>query len=186
MDKIKRNKIILSVFISLLMITSIAGFIGLPESNPGNDFETKTFNGIEFQNINNRWVSVDNNQIALFFDPEIIGKQNVLNIQKLNSGEKIYFSTDQNSTDNQRIYQEINSLTALLKPRAVNSCYEDSEQCRTLPLKTCEDAKDLNKVVVIKKEKITNISYNNNCLEITGTETDIVKFIDQLILGLLS
>ena len=186
MDKIKRTKIILALFICFLMITSIAGFISLPEPNQDNNFETKTFNGIEFKNINNRWVTlVNNNQIALSFDPEIIGKQDILNIQELNSGEKIYFSTDQNSTD-QRIYQEINSLTALLKPKAVNSCYEDSEKCKTLPLKTCNDAKGLNKVIIIKKQKITNIKYNNNCLEIIGTETEIIKFIDQLILSLLS
>ena len=169
------------------MITSIAGFVSFPDSSQNNNYETKIFKGVEFKNINNRWVTdINNNQIALSFDPEELGEQMVVDVQKLNLGEKIYFSTDQNSTDNLRIYQDINSLKGLLKPKSVNSCYIDNEKCKTLQLRTCKDAKDLNKVVIIKKEKISNITYSNNCLEIRGTETEIIEFIDKLILDLLT
>jgi hypothetical protein len=185
MDKIKKRKLIIAVFISLLMITSIAGFISLPSDNQ-NNFVTKTYEGIEFANINNKWVTNRNNiQIALSFDPEVIGEQDIVNINLLNLGEKIYFSSDQNET-NFRIFQELNQLTQLLKPKVINSCHIENEICKNLPLKTCSDAKDLNKVIVIKKDTIKNIKYANNCLEISGTETEIIKFIDQMILSILT
>ena len=166
------------------MITSIAGFVIFPESE-NNVNEIKKFRGFDFVNINNKWVAaVNNNQVVISFDPELVGEQNIIPIGELNSGEKIYFSSDQNAT-NYQIYQEINSLAPLLKPKTVNSCLEDSEICAKLPLKTCNDAKDLNKVIVIKEQNITSINYKNNCLELIGTETDIIKFIDQLILSLI-
>ena len=168
------------------MITSIAGFISLPSDNQNNNFETKTYKGLEFSNINGKWVTgINNIQVALSFDPETIGNQEVIIPSVLNFGDKLYFSTDQNET-NFRIYQEINVLSSLLNPKTINSCYEDSNVCSKLPLKACTDAKDLNKVIVIKKENIQNIKYADNCLEISGSEVEIIKFIDQLILDLLT
>ena len=78
-----------------------------------------------------------------------------------------------------------NIFSQLISPKIINSCYIDSEVCKKLPVKTCNDAKDLNKVIIIKKENKTNIKYNNNCLEIIGNEIEIVKFIDKLILELI-
>ncbi len=181
----KKKKLILALFISFLMVTSIAGFISLPSDN--SNIETKQYKGLEFSYINDKWVAFVNNiPIQLAFDPEILGEQEIVNLNKLNSAEKIYISTDQNETGNFLIYQELNSLSQLLIPKTINSCFEDSQECVKLPLKSCEDAKDLNKVIVIKKENNTNIKYNNNCLEIIGSESEIIKFIDQLILSSLT
>lgn len=179
---LKKKKLILAVFISILMITSIAGLINLPENQ--NSTIKKIYNGIEFNYINNKWIALVNNlQIPLSFDPEILGSQNITSVNELNSAQKIYLSNNQNLTNN--IYQEVSIFTQLSSSKIINSCYEDSEACKKLPVKTCNDAKDLNKVIIIKKENKTNIRYLNNCLEIIGNEIEIVKFIDQLILDLL-
>ena len=167
------------------MITSIAGFISLPSDNP-NNFATKVYKGIEFSNINNKWVASKNNpQVALSFDPEIIGEQDIIDINVFNFAEKLYVSTDQNET-NFRIYQEVSQLSQLLKPKVINSCYIENEICKSLPLKTCTDAKALNKVMVIKVGNTHSIKYGDDCLEIKGGETEIIRFIDQMILSILT
>ncbi|MBS3171551.1 hypothetical protein J4449_02990 [Candidatus Woesearchaeota archaeon] len=179
----KKKKLILAIFISFLMISSIAGFITLPANE--NNFEIKIYKGLEFSNINNKWVYLlNNNPIPLSFDPELLQEQDITSPSELNSAGKIYVSSDQEESNN-LIYQELNILTQLLIPKTVNSCFEDSEKCSKLPLKKCEDAKDLNKVIIIKKENNKEIKYRDNCLEIKGSETEIIRFIDQLILSFL-
>ena len=78
----KKKKLILALFISFLMITSIAGFVSLPEEN---NPDIKKYKGLEFSSINNKWVVyVNNNPISLSFDPESLEEQKIINPKQLN------------------------------------------------------------------------------------------------------
>lgn len=165
------------------MITSVAGFIFAPEDN--NNQEKKVYKNIEFvRDENNRWLVNNRNQITITVSPTNLKEQNIINIDELNSAEKIYLSLNPSQNLN-RILLELNSLLPLLKPKIVSSCYVDLSECNTLPIKTCKDATNLNKVILINLDNRTNINYNNNCLEIKGDEKDIITFLDNLIVSLL-
>ena len=163
------------------MVTSIAGYIFVPQDNLNS--QTKKYKNHEFVNINVRLTTNFNaQQVSILKSPELIQEQNVVSISTLNSAEKIYLSF--NPTENvNRILFEINNLLPFLKPRVITSCYEDMKECKSLPLKICNDATDLNKVIIIKIENNTNLNYNKNCLEIKGSEENILGFIDDLIIS---
>ena len=180
MDK----KVLLSSFIILLMVTSIAGFIFIPQDNSGNS-EKRVYDGIEFVRTNDRWfTTVNNNQYSILISPDQLSKQNSINLNDLRRAQKIYISV--NPKNNlQRILPELNYFLSFVNTRIVSSCYLDIPECRSLTLKTCKDATELNKVIVIKTEENTKISYTNNCLQMIGTESEIVKFIDELIVSVI-
>ena len=66
-------------------------------------------------------------------------------------------------------------------PQVVYSCYEDSELCSEMVIKTCDDASSSVGVVVFKESEEDRISLENNCLTIEGK--DLLKVTDKLILS---
>ena len=176
----KNKKILISVFIAILMITSIAGFIAFPQTKTID--EKKFYKDLEFTREGDRWTTDANNQkISVLINPEEIKEQDI-KAKDLFSSQKIYISV--NPKDNLgRISQELNNLFNLLNKRIITSCYSDIPGCESLLIKTCKDATNLNKVIIIKIENNTNIKYNPNCLEINGDEKEIVNIIDYLIVS---
>src|SRR3989344_4725535 len=177
-----KYKIFLTIFIVLIVVTSIAGFVAFPsnvsnEQNNEQSKEKKYYNGIEFLRTNNRWNAIlGNTQISIYSSPDSVRKERITNAKNygLNQAQKVYISI--NPEDNlDRAMSEIGNLQLILRPRLVVSCYKDSEKCKSLLLRTCKEATSLNKVVIIKKENITSLNYNQNCLEIKGSESEIIK-----------
>lgn len=183
--KSNKKKVVLSIFIVVIMVSSIAGFISFsPDEDSNKEIEYKN---IKFTKINEQYTTIfNNNQITISKNPLLLEEQNMINPQKeLNSAQKIYISINPKEDIN-RVVFELNNLIKVLRPKAITSCYIDIEECKKLPIKTCKDATNLNKVIILKKENTKTINYKNNCLEIIGSDNDIITFIDQLILSTIT
>ena len=177
----KNKKILISIFIAVLMTTSIAGYIFAPQSE--DNTQKKKYNNLEFIREGERWTTdINGRKISIFSDPGALSEQKTISITNLNLAQKIYLSV--NPTENlNRISAELNNFLPLLTPRVITSCYVDIKECKSLPIKTCNDATNLNKVILIKIENITAVNFHGNCLEIKGSEEEILKFIDNLIVS---
>lgn len=165
------------------MVTSIAGFIFIPDRNPNE--EKIVSNGIEFVRNNDRWfATVNNNQYSVLVSPDQLSTQNIIKLNDIRKAQKIYISANPKQ-QNQRILAELGYFLSFVNTKIVSSCYADIPECRALPLKTCKDATESNKVIIVKLEDNTSINYNNNCLQIAGSESEIVKFIDKLMISVM-
>lgn len=170
------------------MISSAAGFIlSYSSSNNNGNSITEKYNGYEFTRLQTGWVTnLNNQQIFLYNDPEFLSQSEAITKDeyRLNTAEKVYLSINPDDKID-RVLSHFNDLAVLLKPRISLSCYEDSEKCKTFTIRTCENASPINKVIIIKKQQNLSINYSNNCLKVYGSENEMIKFIDKMILSLL-
>jgi hypothetical protein len=63
--------------------------------------------------------------------------------------------------------------------RVVMACYEDSEACKEMPLKTCEDAAESVGVMVLKEANETSVTLEGNCLTVEGK--NLLNIVDKFI-----
>ena len=169
------------------MISSAAGFIFSDSASDDSNLVTKKYKGNEFISLQTGWVtSINNQQIFIYNDPELIGlgKTLIKDEYRLNSAEKVYLSINP-EVELDKILSHFNNIALLIKARISVSCYEDSEECKTFTIRTCENANPANKVIIIKEQQNLSINYKDNCLEVYGSEEEILKFVDQMILSLL-
>lgn len=180
----KKRKILLPLLICFIMVTSILGYMSSTNS------EKIKYKGYTFNKIDNGWLTyIGNKKIILINNPnkledyEIKYKNTKINLNELNSAQKIYLSI--NPEDGLFLGNLQNNIFPFLIPRLVISCYEDNEDCTNLPLKDCKDANKEIKVFLIKKEQDSKFYYKDNCLVIQGNQQEITKMIDKLTLELL-
>ena len=177
--KRKKIKILLPIFICLIMITSILGFMS------SSDSEKVKYKGYVFREINNGWSTyIKDKQILLVNNPDELKENSTgVTLEKLNSAQKIYLSI--NPEDNLFLSGLQNNIIPFLTPKLVTACYEDTDACINLPLKDCKDAVNSIKVILVKKSENSKFYYKDNCLVIEGDKEEIIKSIDRLTLELL-
>ena len=182
--KLKTKKIIIALFICFLMVTSIAGFIAISEEDNSFNQEKKYFKEREFVRENDRWTTDFNgNKISILINPELL-REEAIDFNKLRQSEKVYVSLNPKN-DISLIGSEINLFLQMLNKKLILSCYEDSEECKNLPLRTCKDATSLNNVILVKLNNQSKFEFNQNCLQIEGSEKEIATYVDSLIVSLL-
>ena len=173
------KKLFLPGFIIFIMMMSGVGYMFGRDSGEG-----VKYNDYKFTKTQKGWLTYkDNKQIILLNNPTELFNISVdyVDFNELNSAEKIYISS--NPKDNIGGYLQglqfnfINNLT----PKIVSACYEDNEGCENFPLKDCSDASSDVKVILIKRGE-TKIEYKDHCLIIQGEDTELIKYIDKLIL----
>lgn len=179
---IKSNKIVkiaLPIFICCIMITSILGYMNSSSS------EKIKYKGYKFYKIEDKFVGYINDvKVILMNNPNELENYSInLNLDSLNSAQKIYLSI--NPKDKLFLGTLETNIFPFLIPKLIISCYEDNEECANLPLKTCNDANQETKVILVKKDKNSKFYYKDNCLVIQGNQEEINKMIDGLTLGLL-
>jgi hypothetical protein len=108
-----------------------------------------------------------------------------INLQDLNSAQKIYLSINPNENIQQAYAYFNTNIKPLLNTILINSCTINIEKCADLPLKTCADASQFQKVIILKESNSTKIEYKNNCLYLSGNQEELNKEIDKLTLILL-
>jgi len=177
-----KSKVIISIIIIFLMISSVLGFISIRSSNT----ETITYKDQKFKNINDRWVTIINNQqISLTYSPETLtSTPTIISLNDLNSAQKIYITS--NPTENTQLQQAelLSNLIPFLTPQLVQACTEDTPECANKPLKTCQNATQTVKVIQFKESDQNIITYQNNCLIIQGNQ-ELIKKIDKQVLYIL-
>lgn len=177
----KITKIILPFFIIFIMVMSGIGYMA-----GRNSEEVIKYNGFKFSKVDNGWLTYSNDlPVILINKPsELEGiDAGFVSLNELNSAEKIYLSS--NPKDNLGRYLQGLQFNVLkrLKPRIVQACYTDNEECKDFVLKDCNDASSSVKVILIKKGK-NLIEYKDNCLIIQGEDEELVKYIDKFIMNM--
>jgi len=172
------------LFLAGIMIFSVIGFsLGSSQS----DTTKEKYNGHMFRQSNQGWITYINDQpIIISQNPNLLNPISLpgLSLDQLNSANKRYFTI--NPADNLQL--SLAYFNQNFGPRlksTVIACIEDSEPCKDLPLKTCEDATLTEKVIQINLANESSMTYQNNCLHIQGQKQEIINFVDSLILQLL-
>ncbi|MCX6711828.1 MAG: hypothetical protein NT139_02210 [Candidatus Woesearchaeota archaeon] len=178
------KKLILPFILVFLMVGSVFTVI---LSGSSNENEVK-YNNLKFTKTNEGWISyINDRKVVLFNNPKDLENMSIsnINLQDLNSAQKIYLSINPDENIQQAYTLFNTNIKPLLRTILVNSCNIDNEKCANLPLKTCTDASQLQKVIILEESNSTKIEYNNNCLYISGNQEDLTKIIDKLTLNLL-
>ena len=177
-----KSKILISIIIIFLMITSVLGFISLSSTSTKINYK-----GLKFKNIDDRWIAIVNNQqISLAFSPEELpNNPTIISLNDLNSAQKIYVTSNPTENTQQAQIEFFNNLMPFLSPILIQACTEDIPQCSEKPLKTCQDATPTTKIILFKESNQTLINYQDNCLTIQGKGQDLIKKIDSLVLYIL-
>ena len=154
--------------------------------NKNKENEVK-YNDHKFVKIGNRWTTyINNNKITVAYLPKDVENINVdVSYGDLSYATKIYLSYNPEQallTPVQELMLNKNIIG--IAQQFVLACPSDNELCKSenLPIKACRDASDSTGVVLFELANNTNIEFNNNCLQLTGTPEEITKIIDKLTL----
>lgn len=177
-----KSKIFISVFISLIMVSSIIGYMF------GDSEESVKYKGYKFVNNNGNWVAnINNKQIILSERPDLLEDISVpeIELSYLNFMSKVYLSLNPEDKMEATLYLFAQNVLSNLNPKLIRSCINDSAECKEMPLKSCQDATNNIFVIVIKRGE-KSIDYKENCLTITGDAEAIIKYLDKLTLEILT
>jgi len=184
------KKVLISLFLAFLIISSIAGFI---VSSPTNSNITGggriQVGDYSFAQTNQGYITyVGEDQVLISSDPRNIQLYQGLEeftLERLNSASKVYLTLDPlDNLQSSFAYFDAN-IRPRLNKRITAACTADSPGCETLPLITCENATPANLVIQIDKANSTSLAFNNNCLLVQGNQVSLQLLFDSLILDLL-
>lgn len=182
-QKSNKTRLFLPIFIALIMITSILGFMHSPDTE-----QQYKYNGHLFTQTDKGWVTyVNNRPLSLAYDPQSLESISIddISLSELNSAQKTYLSTNPEDNLNQvALYNFQQNIIPLLSTRLVTSCTVDIPKCSEKPIKTCEDASDDVKVVILESSNQTAVKYKDNCLIIQGKNQNLTQATDKLTLKL--
>lgn len=143
--------------------------------------KTTKYKDKKFTLVNNLWVTyIDGKELVLVNDPNSLNDINLdgYNLKYVN---KVYLSRDPEYSLN----NELGILRSNLNIIFVDSCFEDLEGCKDLPLKKCEDATYNIGVIEIIIDDKNSVYKNGSCLKINGDYNFISRVTDKIILNTL-
>lgn len=162
--------IMVSLFIALILVTSIVGFIF------GGTSETVSrYNGLKFTLTTNGWKTIYQGKTYLFSfaprDVEDIALPDSLNLNNLLEIDVTY---EFNSTYKENIAEAIFELSNIATK---NNIYLrqgfTTNNSFNIPIITCEDATPSVPVLYYKSSNQTNISQQNNCIIIEANNQNL-------------
>ncbi len=178
-----QNKKILTVLIGLfiisIMVFSVLNF-GLDTSGQ----EEVEYKGLRFIKINQGWQTYteDETKIVVLGDPrdlETVSFDAVsLSFLQSIQIEKIYLSFNPEQDVSGALYDF--QMNIPLSAGLVAACYEESEACAEMPIKTCSDARVSSAVIVFREANETSVVLEGNCLTIEGK--NLLSITDKVIL----
>ena len=175
------SKIILTIFIAFIMVTSVIGFIWSSGSTEDN-FEILEYNNHEFKNVNGKYLlDINSNEYIFDNSPYDLGDINLDNFNL--ESNKYYILFDPSDKDLNMEYS-IQKLYLVLSSLGINvqlACSKEEGCDNNLPIKTCEDYS-----FYFKKSTNTKIYKDNLCLVIEGNNEGMSKAIDKINLRLLN
>lgn len=178
----KSRKLFIPIFIALIMILSVLGFMWRGPSE-----EQYEYNNLLFTKVKNGWVTyTDNKAFLLTYSPEEL-KNITANVflNNLNYAQIIFFSLNPEEDVYQAVYDFQINMNNLFTPLLIPACTANVSKCINITLKNCQDATENTKIIIFKEENQTKITYKNNCLTIQGKGENLTKATDKLILTLI-
>jgi hypothetical protein len=181
----KRNKIILSVVIALVMILSTIGFLYNRESNDNElkyTIKNKTYT---FIREDDQYVlNLNKEKIGFYYLPfeiELNMSDDIIN--QIKNSKIIYITFKPEAGYPEYIDVARFGLTNIFMAKniyAINGITEENEKY-ALPVVTCENATAYVPVILMEETNITNIEIENNCIKLQGKRLDFIKFRDIII-----
>lgn len=175
------SKIILTVFIAFIMITSVVGFIWNYGSNE-ESYNALEYGNHEFKSINGKYLlDVNNNEYVFDNSPYEISNVNVNDV--VLSSSKYYFIFNPEEKDLNMEYS-IQKLYLVLNSLGVNvqlACSKEEGCGDNVPIKNCD-----NHAFYFKKGGEAKVYKENNCVIIEGDNEGISKAVDKINLKLLN
>lgn len=142
------------------------------------------YKGKTFNFINGVWVtSLNGNEIFVVNDPTLLNDIDLGGFN-LKAFSKVYLSSDPQYGLN-TILNSLKGVNTILGVNFVNSCFEDSDVCKDLPIKKCGDDTINLGVIEIHINEENKVEKKNNCLKIDGNTEFLGKVIDKIILDTL-
>ena len=175
------SKIVLTVFIAFIMITSVVGFIWNYGSDEEN-YNVLEYGDYEFKNINGKYIlDVNENQYVFDNSPYEINNLNFDDFAL--SSNKYYFIFNPEEKDLnleysiQKLYLVLNSLGVKVQL----ACSKEEGCDDDVPIKDCNDH-----AFYFKKTGNAKVYKDNNCVVIEGDNEEISKTVDKINLNLLN
>lgn len=196
-DKDRRNIII---FIIVILAICAAGAliyfkVFLPMTQPVSPLppveESYFYRGQEFKKINGLWttdIRVGNRLITIWIHN---GPREVMDIEitgRLNTSfdhGPVYMTFDPMDESKENIALSAGELSLTIvngvQREVIAACSRnETEACANRPIMTCEDSN--NSVIYLKQSNTTSVTFDLNCITITGSEEELLRATDKLIL----
>ena len=183
MGEKKAAKIFVTLFIIVIMITSVLGFIAIQSGSNNNSQTTKKINDHKFDLINGRWVTSINGQQFVFDSLPDQLKGYEVNDIKLNTKNYIIYDFSKNDLENELIKLEL--TLRLTGNGGVRACLNEKECDNELPIVNCND---VNGFYFKLNYETKDVTKDGNCIAIEGTSYQISSYIDYInykILGII-
>jgi hypothetical protein len=181
------KKHFMSIFILAIMVLSVFGIAVSHLVSTGGSSQSVKFRGQKFQQYQGGWITyLDDVQILIPTQPDLLQYQQVPDITfaNLNSGGKVYFTSNPGNQLPQNALFSIQSNIFPYIRNVVVACIEDSEVCANIPLATCSDASPTSIVIQAEISSTPITTFQNNCLLIQGPSHSITQQVDALVLQL--
>jgi len=174
----KNKKVLTSlvgVFLIVLMMLSAVQL--------GDEDETVSYNGLEFVQANNGWQTYTNDgtRVIVSSSPSSLVNETfaAVDLSVFDRLSKVYVSVDPYDSSLGYALYDLERSFAFVSD-AHTACFEDSEACMDLPLKTCDDASISTGIIVLKEANETVVTLEGTCLTVEGK--NLLTLVDKLIL----
>src|SRR3989344_82770 len=174
------SKIILTLFIAFIMITSVIGFIW--SSGSGEEtYEVIEYNGYEFKNINGRYlVEVNSNEYVFDNSPYEVGDIDIGNFNLESDKYYILFTPNEKDLNMEYAMQKLYLVLNSLGVKVQSACSTEEECDPGLPIKSCEDYS----FYFIRGDS-AKVYKDNNCVVIEGDNEGMDNGVDKINMKLL-
>lgn len=176
--KKRRNGMIIGLILVGVMLFSVLGYAFRGEGD--NNVGKIDYNGFEFIEQNGFWFTdIENLQFSFRYNPQQVEEINS-ELKYLNNyyGKPLYISSE-NSEAELEIYRNLFYQTQIVQ-RMQSACLDEKECDENLPVKTCVD-----NFIIIKKNNISGIIQEKNCVFIQGREENLTQITDEFLFKIL-
>lgn len=169
--------VLMGLFIISIMVFSVL-YYGLDTSGQ----EKVEFNGFTFIQTNQGWQTFtdDEKRILLLSDPRELENVSLssVSLDFLSSLGKIYLSFNPEQDVSGALYDFQNNIE--FSGSLVAACYEESELCADVPIKSCVDVGLGTGVVIFQEANESSVVVEGNCVTLQGKS--LLEVTDRLIL----
>jgi hypothetical protein len=170
--KRKRNNIILSVLMLVILVGSTVGYAFMYYTGSENNSQTGTTGNEKIRQVGSKWrVNVSGAEFQLSSSPESIANVSVENFISSGNyyGKTVYIDSNSNE-----ITYEIASIVGKFAEKVQEGCLGACE--RNLPEKNCSDY-----VIVWNRTREDRVYQKENCVFIDGSIRSVDAFLYKLI-----
>lgn len=176
----KKSNLILVVFIIIIMVSSVIGFIYVPKDNL--DQNSIEYKGFKFE------ITTDGRYTTTLNGNNLIFDNNPLSLETINlpdfkiTQDKIYliFIPEERDTSLDYSMSKLAYTLQIKGIRSVLACSKEKNCPNEFPIKDCN-----NTAFYFKKSNLTKVYKDSNCIVLEGDNLNLNKYVDKIDLELI-